>query len=286
MQPDDLFRRQKRLERALLGLATLVLVLGGYVLHGARAEGIPSAPSMYYSGTLEEGGVAVQGQRQMSLRLFDGPSEDAEKLCESIPNATGGAPGKVTVNGGRFRFEVQQVQDGVDLCAKAVREHPELYAELVVNGEPFARSRIGVVPFAIEAEHAVYAEHAVHAEHADSAANGLDTRISKIESSLLRAPTGTVDVIGPNSPVSVDGHPLRVVAASVAGTTNANGDLQINFPTAFGGRVLAVVVSNGDASSAVCGSTIGAYAYTNTSFLARSPAANASCRFNYVAIGW
>ena len=60
--------RSRRLATLAL-TATLSVGLTVAVVRSVRAIGIPAAPSMYYRGTLDEGGAPVTGSRMFTLRL-------------------------------------------------------------------------------------------------------------------------------------------------------------------------------------------------------------------------
>lgn len=134
---------------------------------------------------------------------------------------------------------------------------------------------------AINATNATNATNAVNATNASNATGALDTRITSLESSRLRAPTGSVKTIT-HDQTSMDGRPLRLQAGTATGATNANGDLSIAFPNAFSGGVVTVLVTSGDLTGC---DTVVIHGYTNSGFSVRSTPGHL-CRFNYVAVGW
>jgi hypothetical protein len=110
------------------------------------AEGIPSAPTLYYRGTLEEAGAAVTGTRAFLVRFYTTETSGA-------PACTAEA-GAVIVTRGAFELPLGE-------CVATVRANANLWMELSsgtdltsatqVGG---ARTRLGAVPYAIEAERA------------------------------------------------------------------------------------------------------------------------------------
>ena len=111
-----------------------------WVSRGA-ADGIPEDPTLFYAGVLEEAGAPVDGVRNVRVRLFDDPMTGTE-LC--VTSASG-----VAFDEGRFRVPL------VEACADAVRDEPDLWVELEVGTDaPFPRTKLGAVPYALEAESA------------------------------------------------------------------------------------------------------------------------------------
>jgi formylglycine-generating enzyme required for sulfatase activity len=120
------------------------------------AEGIPSAPTLYYRGTLEEAGAAVTGTRAFRVRFYT--------------TETGGTPactaeaGAVTVTRGAFELPLGE-------CVAAVRANANLWMELssgtdLASATPvgITRTRLGAVPYAIEAERATAAGGALQTQ--------------------------------------------------------------------------------------------------------------------------
>ena len=127
-------------ERAT-GTVMLALAAGGYQLGRARADGIPTAPSMYFGATIEEAGVPVTAMRTLRVRLWDLASGGTLQ-CDS-------GSVDVMVTAGRARVGLPAE------CTTAVQRSPEQWVELSVNGVVAgARSRLGAVPYAVEAQRA------------------------------------------------------------------------------------------------------------------------------------
>src|SRR5690349_16552515 len=67
------------------------------------------------------------------------------KKCETAPT------GKMAVVDGRFRIGLD------DACVDAVHADSDLWIEVVVEGEPLGRVKLGAVPYAVEAARAAAA---------------------------------------------------------------------------------------------------------------------------------
>jgi hypothetical protein len=124
----------------------------GYALH-AGAEGAPGEAPLFYSGTLEAEGQLAEGPYAITLTLF-GADKDGDALCTS-------EAAEVPVQQGRFRLEVS------DECVAAFRGNADLWLALKFTGadgvphELPGRSKVGAVPYALEAQHAVAASNGV-----------------------------------------------------------------------------------------------------------------------------
>lgn len=127
----------------------LLLALSGYCLHVA-AEGVPSSQPLWYAGTVSDNaGAPLTGSHQVAVRLFNAAS-GSTALCLSGPTP-------VPFERGRFRIELSAA------CVDIIRKTSDLFVEVSVDDEskPFPRSKIGAVPYALEAAHAVTASEAV-----------------------------------------------------------------------------------------------------------------------------
>jgi hypothetical protein len=122
-------------------------LLGGYRLH-VLAEGAPADPSLFYAGTIEQDGVPASGEFTITLRVYD---IEGGEMCEVQSEAE--------VDAGRFRIDASA-------CADALRGEADAWAEVSFQGsdgivrEIEGRSKIGAVPYALEADHAVSASSA------------------------------------------------------------------------------------------------------------------------------
>lgn len=122
------------------GVATF---LGGY---GVRvlAEGAPAEQPLFYSGVLEVDGELASGEHTIALELYDAAS-GGEQGCAIERTAE--------VSAGRFRIDASE-------CADALRGTADVWvavsftdADGVERTIP-GRSKVGAVPYALEADNA------------------------------------------------------------------------------------------------------------------------------------
>jgi hypothetical protein len=133
--------RLNRLAPIFVSGVAIAAVLG-YVAGRVRAAGIPTmSPVMTYSGTLTDSGTPVTGMRNIQVQLWDQASGGTAAVCGTQSTA-------VQVDGGNFQVPLP------DACVTAVHASGDLWAEVVVNGASLGRSKIGAVPYAVEAQHA------------------------------------------------------------------------------------------------------------------------------------
>jgi hypothetical protein len=134
--------------------------LAGYGVH-VLAEGVPSDQPLFYSGTLEADGQPASGPYTITVSLYDAAT-GGEALCT--------ASSETELANGRFRIDASA-------CADAVRAEPDVWVGVAFEGEDGAmreiagRSKVGAVPYALEAEHAM---------SASAAAGGLQTTIAQL----------------------------------------------------------------------------------------------------------
>ena len=155
-------RRMKIVSRTsiiLLGVSA-----GAYYLATARAAGIPATDTLVYSGTLEDSGSPASGSVSMRVSLFDDPMVGTQRCT------TG--PVTVQVSSGHFSVVLPAA------CVTAVQQTPDLWVEITVQSTVLPRTRIGAVPYAVEAA------------RASAAAGTLDTRIGALEG-VRDLPAGT-----------------------------------------------------------------------------------------------
>lgn len=176
----------------LLGFAALA-ALGfglGRFAQRAGADGIAAETPMVYAGVLEEGGALVSGERMVRLVLWDHATDSASanKKCETFPLE------KTVVTQGQFRLPLD------NSCTTAVHDNPNLFVELYVEGESMGRSKLGAVPYALEAGRAAAASGALKTDIAALGTNiaavnanvtALDTKLEAElpETRVLKHPT-------------------------------------------------------------------------------------------------
>jgi hypothetical protein len=151
--------RAARIGGSVAGVLALVVV--GYVV-GVRAAAIPADNvALVYTGVLEQNGVGVTSAHTIAIELHTAqdPTDASDVLlCRVQP----GTP--VSVQNGRFSIPLDTS------CATQIRSHPDVFVEVQVDGPAVgARTRLGAVPYAIEASNADTATQAVTATQADTA---------------------------------------------------------------------------------------------------------------------
>jgi hypothetical protein len=138
-------RLHKRVGFVAAGLA---LALGGYQLGRVHADGGPTSQPLWYAGTVaDQDGNPLEGNHAVSLRLFESQT-GGEAQCVV-------GPVDASFQQGRFRIDASA-------CLEKIQSRGDLFTELSVDDatKPFARAKIGAVPYAIEANNAQKAESA------------------------------------------------------------------------------------------------------------------------------
>lgn len=137
--------RNRRLLTA--GGVLLAAAVASVVAVKARAAGIPSPNAMIYTGYLETPeGEPMTEEVNVALNLWD-DMDEGEAACEV-------AAVTVTPQGGRFQIQLSEA------CTEAVSANPNLWLEPIVNGKSLGRSKLGAVPYSVEANHAAAADAA------------------------------------------------------------------------------------------------------------------------------
>jgi hypothetical protein len=133
-------------------------LVGGYALRMAHADGIPDANVFTYAGVVENSeGVPLTGAHDLEVALY-AAATGGTALC------TGVVKGQNVVNG---QFEVAMPGN----CVSAVQANKNAHVEVKVDGKVLPRSKVGAVPYAMEAGRAQEAKDADHASLADNATN-------------------------------------------------------------------------------------------------------------------
>lgn len=121
----------------------------GYLAGRAGATGIPASNAMTYGGVLvDASGQPIRGTRNIEVALWDAVSGGTQKC------STNAATADLDANAGVF-----QVPLAAD-CTKAVHDNVDLWVEIKVGGDPLPRTKLGAVPYAVEAQKAVEAQAA------------------------------------------------------------------------------------------------------------------------------
>jgi hypothetical protein len=117
-----------------LGLAT---VIAAFYVGKARAAGIPDADALTYTGYLEEGaGAPLSGTFAIDVTFY-GSADGDDLLC------TGGVD-DFELRSGRFQVPLPD-------CVAAIKANPNIWVDVQVDGASLSRTKLGAVPFAVEA---------------------------------------------------------------------------------------------------------------------------------------
>lgn len=138
-----------------LGVGLLALVgTAGYRERRAVADGVAAETPMIYAGLLEEAGAPVTGDRVVRIVLWDHATETTSphRKCETLPDT------KVAFAAGRFQVPLD------NSCSAAVHANPDLWIELFIEAESMGRSKLGAVPYALEAGRATAASGPLRVE--------------------------------------------------------------------------------------------------------------------------
>lgn len=166
--------------RALLaaaGCALLALtLLAGY---GVRvlAEGAPLQQPLFYSGNLEADGALANGDFAIKLSLYASAS-GGKAVCT--------AEGTVPVQNGRFRMDAST-------CVDAVAAEPDVWLAVSFTGPDGieraieGRSKVGAVPYALQAQHAVTASAVAPGGTLSTALRDLSDRLDKVEAVTIKS---------------------------------------------------------------------------------------------------
>lgn len=171
----------------LLASAVAALTLGAaailFVEH-VRAAGAPATNAFAYSGTLTlPDGSAVQGSKNIGLAVYTSQTATTP-TCQVIS-----AP--VPVSAGHFQIALP------DTCIAAAKASPDLWVDVQVDGASVGKTKLGAIPYAVEASHAVQADSAANATNAANAAKAPWSGITGVPISI-QASTGSIQLGGSN----------------------------------------------------------------------------------------
>ena len=137
--------------RRILGLTVAVAIgaASAITLQRAGASGAPAAGALTYRGTLElADGSVVVGDKPIGLALWDSMTAGKKLANCDVPSMP-----RAVVQG---NFEVKLP----DTCTAAISGSADLWVEVQVDGLPLPRTKLGAVPYAVEATHAASAANA------------------------------------------------------------------------------------------------------------------------------
>lgn len=158
-----------------VGLGVLAVgLVGGYALRMAHADGIPDQNVFTYAGVVENSeGVPLTGAHDLEVALY-AAATGGTALCVGV------AKSQNVVNG---QFEVAMPGN----CVAAVQGNKNAHVEVKVDGKVLPRSKVGAVPYAVEAGRAQEANKATTAEQANGASGALKTSLDQMNATLSAA---------------------------------------------------------------------------------------------------
>lgn len=130
--------------RTCVGGGVLVIVAAsvGFFVGRARAAGIPTTGALTYTGVLEDAtGAPLTGSKNIQVQFWDVSTGGTTPQCQT-------ASGAQSLVGGRFQITLP------DACTNAVKAKADLWTEVLVEGASLGRTKLGAVPYAVEAQHA------------------------------------------------------------------------------------------------------------------------------------
>jgi len=118
--------------------AILAMGMATYLVTEIGAQGIPQDRAMIYTGFLEDGGIPVDGMRNIALSIWKDPTsqETEDQLCVTLAD-------NHPITDGHFRVELGNA------CTSSIRTHTNTWLEIRVDGASLGRSRLGAVPYAV-----------------------------------------------------------------------------------------------------------------------------------------
>jgi len=158
---------KRSLQWALVAAGTASVLAAGFVGGRAWAGGIPSKGALTYSGVLQkpDGSALTSTGHNLEIKLWStGPTGGTVLCTTAVP-----APTFTLDNSGRFSVQLD------DACTGAIGANAGAFVEVLLDGNTLGRTKLGAVPYAIEAN------HAVSADSASSASSALDARIKALE---------------------------------------------------------------------------------------------------------
>jgi hypothetical protein len=142
-------RAMKRTSRRALVGAGIVVMCGAAFLAGrVVASGIPATNALTYSGTLQDGsGAPIAGSHNIQVAFWPAATGGTTPACQTASTA-------IALDAGRFSIALP------DACRTPVQASGDTWVEVLVDGASLGRTKLGAVPYAVEANHAVNADNA------------------------------------------------------------------------------------------------------------------------------
>lgn len=166
---------KQSLKWAAISAGAAGVVAAAFVGGHAWAGGIPATGALTYSGLLQDAkGVALAGPEYMEVQFWNDPTATAATnlLCDT------GTPTVTPLVNGHFSIPLP------DTCTTKVGSNAGVYVDIIVGPtlqgatSLGTRVKIGAVPFAVEAN------HAVSADSATGASGGLATSVANLQGNI------------------------------------------------------------------------------------------------------
>jgi hypothetical protein len=148
-----------RRNRIVFGIASLCLAAGlGYAIR-ARASGIPSTGALSYAGVLDDANGPITGSHNIQVILYDAAS-GGNNLCQTTSAA-------INITNGQFSVLLPGACTTAvgATCSSGVCSggNPNVWVDVLVDGADTGTTKIGAVPYAVEANHTANADNAANA---------------------------------------------------------------------------------------------------------------------------
>jgi hypothetical protein len=206
---------KRSLKWVVLAGGTACVLAAGFIGGRAWAGGIPTKGALTYSGVLQkvDGSPLTTAGHNLEIKLWSTGPTGGTALCDTaVP-----APTFTLDNSGRFSVQLD------DTCTGAIGVNPGAWVEILLDGNTLNRTKLGAVPYAIEAN------HAVSADTATNAGGALKTSIDAIQTQLgglTKGCTGKAalqSVPASGTPVCAAADDIVAISATVTGAIGGQG---------------------------------------------------------------
>jgi hypothetical protein len=185
---------------ATLAASAVAISAVAFFVGRAWAGGIPATGALTYSGLLEDAaGAPLTGDHPILINLWDVATPGTTPLCQTLSMPD-------TLAGGRFSVPLP------DSCADVIKSNADVWVEVAVDGVSLGTTKLGAVPYAVEAV------HAVEASTANAPGGALASTISGLQSAVAT----------PNpSQVILNGTSQQTASLAITGTANVGTRLGV-----------------------------------------------------------
>src|SRR5512133_44958 len=156
----DVMNNQFTFLRSRVAIAVIAVTFGMGItalVQRVKAAGVPAKGALTYSGFLTQtDGSPVNGSKPVALFAY-GSQSGTDPVCQVLSSP-------VSFTAGWFKVQLPET------CASAVHATAELWIDVQVEGVSVGRTKIGAVPYSLEAGNAIQAATASSAAVAANAA--------------------------------------------------------------------------------------------------------------------